>query len=128
MGEEGRTGLAFVQGGTFCAFPKNGVVLFSMYNGTLGPYILQINRSQGDGNLSSSRKVEDLGKPLQLGGKSYWLLFSSLLQEKYRGGNFRHKMSRVGFEWVLFNIFRVSIQLRAAVREPYQACAILQSL
>lgn len=36
MEEEGRgTGLAFVQGGTFCAFQKNGVVLFSMYNGQL---------------------------------------------------------------------------------------------
>ena len=60
---------------------KNGVALFSMYNGALGPYILQINRSQGDGNLSSIKKVEDLGKPLQLGGESYWLFFSSLLQE-----------------------------------------------
>ena len=89
MGEEGRMGLAFVQGGTFCAFQNNGVVLFSTYNGALGLYILQINRSQGDGNLSSIKKVEDLGKPSQLGGKSYWLLFSSLLQEKYsRENNF----------------------------------------
>lgn len=35
---------------------KNGVVLFSMYNGAVGPYILQINRSEGDGNLSSIKE------------------------------------------------------------------------
>lgn len=79
-------GFGFCSRWDILCFPKNGVVLFSMYNGALGPYILQINRSQGDGNLSSIEKVEDLGKPLQLGGESYWLLFSSFLQEEYRGG------------------------------------------
>lgn len=72
--EEERMGLAFVISGTFCAFTKWFLFYWLHRFWAPAPYILQTNKSR-DRNLSSIKKTEDLGKHLQLGGKSYWLRF-----------------------------------------------------